>query len=92
MASSSEESVMSLADMQKAAWWACVRGDVDTMRSLREKGLDMNFRPLNAWQMKTTCLHKACMHKHEALASFLIQEGADVNAEDSVRRNLLFDN
>jgi len=80
-----EEKKLTTAEMQKAAWWACIKGDVESIRAFRDDGLDFNFRPIAAWQLKSSCLHKACMHKHESLVSYLIQEDADVNAQDSNR-------
>ena len=57
---------------------ACWNGNLEKVKSLREKGADMNAKS----QCGSTLLHWACHSGKLEIAKYLIEKGADVNAKD----------
>lgn len=60
--------------LHKAAW----RGDIDTVKVLLDKGVDVNER----YDFRRTALMNAAWNSQEAVVQLLLDRGADVNAMD----------
>ncbi len=60
---------------------AVLKGNLERVRSLLENGTDVNATDE---YFRTSPLHIACGHGHEAVVALLLQRGAEVNAKNSV--------
>ena len=72
--------LMAFAEDPKEDFFAAARkGDVEALKSLLAKGVDVNSKT----NYGATALSYACDRGHTAVVQLLIEKGADVNARDS---------
>ncbi len=67
-------------------WLATRDGDIETVKTLIEKGADVNA---STQEKKVTALHVVALKGHVDVAKVLIQSGADVNAGNIVKQTAL---
>ncbi len=72
------ERELEIAEEKKALFAAAERGDVETVETLLDGGMDVNT--VDANQM--TPLHHAAMHVRHKVIQTLVDRGAEVNASD----------
>ena len=60
-----------------ALWWACQEGHIDVAKLLVRHGANVNFFDEHGFSP----LHQSVGENHPGLASFLLESGADVNAQ-----------
>jgi ankyrin repeat protein len=65
---------------------ACVQNNLEEAAGLIAQGADVNYA--NDW-MRDTPLHKACEHESPALATLLLDSGANIEARDAYGRTPL---
>ena len=61
-----------------AAFRACETGNLDMLKEFISIGIDVNMKDQYGYSL----LHKAVREEHINIVEFLIENGADVNAED----------
>jgi len=66
-------------ELNEKLFWAVHHGDLDQVKSLLEKGADIEAKDNDGW----TPLHWAAANGHTAVAKFLFEKGADVQAKDN---------
>lgn len=70
-------------DLTEAFFTAAIEGDIENLKSLLEKGMDINVRN----KKKQTAILIAAIHKKLDTVEFLANEGADINLQDQTCLN-----